>query len=800
LAYFRSGKNGGYEKIIEDSENAWQALLAIWEKEIKDNFENLKKQQDEFKKRKEKTFNKKKDGRFIKDFCDAYLSIERMTKYHRVKDNIPKNTEFYSVLDIYEQESELNKYYNAFRNYISQKPYSEEKIKLNFETPNLLGGWSDGQEKNKGAVILKSEKRGKTEYYLGILKNRGLFRTDKENSIYQKKSQFSRLILQILKFQTLAGKGFLSKFGKRFSEFSEMEAVEKLQLFIQENYLDKHPKLEKVANKKYSSKKEFTKEVSEVLQDCYYMSFKGIDEKTVMQAVENKELFLFKIYNKDFSSFKKNNSKENIHTKYWKDLFSEENLKNPLLALNANGKIFFRKDQSNKLSQRNNLTYIDKKTGETKKVLEHRRYGKETILFHVPIKINFKSPRNLKFNHKVNTEYFQKNKTKIIGIDRGEKHLIYISVIDQEGNIIEQKSFNILEVAGKKVNFHQKLKERADKMMEGRKNWEEIGTIKNFKEGYLSHVVHEIYKLILKHNAIVVMEDLNTQFKIKRTAQVEYSLYKKFELALAKKLNHFVLKDKRTEEVGGSLNALQLTPKIEAGNISIFEKSKQWGILYYVRPNYTSVTDPVTGWRKHKYISNNASADKIKKFFADEQIQIDFNTQKDYFTFSYSYNGKVQKLCTHQDLERFRYFPKEKKVKQINLHQEFDKLLGNFKQEQNISLVLQESNNFSWKKLAFLWNLLNQIRNTDKSKEGNENDFLQSPVWCEEIQDFFDSRKITGYKKVYNRILPENGDANGAYNTARKGLILLNRLLNDQNCKELLVKDNDWDNFVQKNE
>jgi len=49
--------------------------------------------------------------------------------------------------------------------------------------------------------------------------------------------------------------------------------------------------------------------------------------------------------------------------------------------------------------------------------------------------------------------------------------------------------------------------------------------------------------------------------------------------------------------------------------------------------------------------------------------------------------------------------------------------------------------------LVFLWNLLNQIRNTDREKEEDKNDFLQSPVWSEEIQDFFDSRKADDYKK-----------------------------------------------------
>ena len=48
---------------------------------------------------------------------------------------------------------------------------------------------------------------------------------------------------------------------------------------------------------------------------------------------------------------------------------------------------------------------------------------------------------------------------------------------------------------------------------EARKSWKEIGKIKEIKEGYLSQVIHEISKLVLKYNAIIVMEDLNYGFK-----------------------------------------------------------------------------------------------------------------------------------------------------------------------------------------------------------------------------------------------------------------------------------------------
>ena len=86
------------------------------------------------------------------------------------------------------------------------------------------------------------------------------------------------------------------------------------------------------------------------------------------------------------------------------------------------------------------------------------------------------------------------------------------------------------------VNYHEKLVHKEGSRDAARKNWQTIGNIKELKEGYLSAVVHEIASLMVKHNAIVVMEDLNFGFKRGRFA-VERQIYQKFENMLIEKLN-----------------------------------------------------------------------------------------------------------------------------------------------------------------------------------------------------------------------------------------------------------------------
>ncbi len=148
----------------------------------------------------------------------------------------------------------------------------------------------------------------------------------------------------------------------------------------------------------------------------------------------------------------------------------------------------------------------------------------------------------------------KKEDIHIIGIDRGERNLLYISVIDVHGNIREQRSFNIVNG----YDYQQKLKDREKSRDAARKNWEEIEKIKELKEGYLSMVIHYIARLVVKYNAVVAMEDLNYGFKTGRF-KVERQVYQKFETMLIEKLHYLVFKDREVCEEGGVLRGYQLT-------------------------------------------------------------------------------------------------------------------------------------------------------------------------------------------------------------------------------------------------
>lgn len=50
------------------------------------------------------------------------------------------------------------------------------------------------------------------------------------------------------------------------------------------------------------------------------------------------------------------------------------------------------------------------------------------------------------------------------------------------------------------------------KKKRSKKSWKTIGNIKELKEGYISQVVHKICQLVVKYDAVIAMEDLNSGF------------------------------------------------------------------------------------------------------------------------------------------------------------------------------------------------------------------------------------------------------------------------------------------------
>lgn len=556
----------------------------------------------------------------------------------------------------------------------------------------------------------------------------------------------------------------------------------------------------------YSSLVEF---FAEVPSQGYKIAFRKVSVAYINQLVESGKLYLFQIWNKDFSKFSKGTP--NMHTLYWKQLFDERNLADVVYKLNGQAEVFYRK-RSLKLEEttvHQAHQPIPNKNKQNEKrqsqfnydIVKNRRFTVDKFQFHVPITLNFKATGRGNINDKV-LEIIRNNGIKhVIGIDRGERHLLYLSLIDLKGNIIKQMTLNdiVNEYRGHTyaTNYKDLLAEREDNRTEARRNWKKIDNIKEIKQGYLAQVVHIISKMMVEYKAIVILEDLNMGF-MRGRQKIERSVYEQFEKSLIEKLNYYVDKQKDEEEVGGLLHAFQLTSKFK----SFKELGKQSGCLFYVPAWNTSKIDPVTGF-VNLFDTKYVNVEKARAFFSNFDA-IRYNAEKDWFEFAFNYSNFTDKakdtrekwtLCTHGT--SIRTFRNPSKLNQwdseeVVLTDEFKKVFekagidicGNLK---NAICALKEKAHLE--KLMQLMKLLLQMRN---SKPNTEVDYMISPV-ADEQRNFYDSR-------CGNSALPDNADANGAYNIARKGLWVIKQIRETPAGKrpKLAIKNKEWLKFAQQ--
>jgi CRISPR-associated protein Cpf1 len=252
--------------------------------------------------------------------------------------------------------------------------------------------------------------------------------------------------------------------------------------------------------------------------------------------------------------------------------------------------------------------------------------------------MNFKADDIPNINERVNKFLKKNSNINIIGIDRGERHLLYYTLINRKGKILEQDTLNVIANEKQKVDYHNLLDKKEGDRATARQEWGVIETIKELKEGYLSQVIHKLTNLMIAKNAVIVMEDLNFGFKRGRH-KVEKQIYQKFKKMLIDKLSYRVSKNINANDIGGLLNAFQLANKFES-----FQKmGKQSGFIFYVPAWNTSKIDPATGFvdfLKPRY-DNLAQA---KEFF-NKFKSIRFNSKENYFEFAFDYESFTEKAA-----------------------------------------------------------------------------------------------------------------------------------------------------------
>ena len=803
-AFDRDGKQTG--KLLTQIEMAYKAA-----KEVLDGkYDNINQSEEATK--------------YIKDLLDAFKSLQHYIKpllgsgEEAEKDNVFSS----QLLNVWEALDVVTPLYNKVRNWLTRKPYSTKKIKLNFENAQVLGGWDMNKEADYATVLLRKN----NQYYLAIMDKKHNHAFDIE-TLPSDGACFEKIDYKLLPgANKMLPKVFFSK--SRINEFApstdiqiayRQETHKKGKNF---NLADCHRLIDffKQSIAKHEDWSKFPFHFSdtstyedisgfyrEVEQQGYTIGFRKISESYIYRLVDEGKLYLFQIWNKDFSDYSKGTP--NMHTLYWKALFDKANLADVVYKLNGQAEVFYRKRslQKENTTVHKALQPIKNKNTQNEKststfdydIVKDRRYTVDKFHFHVPITINFKSSGRPNINEHVLDIIRHHGIEHVIGIDRGERHLLYLSLIDLKGRIIKQMTLNeIKQQTGGNygTNYKELLAAREGDRAEARRNWKKIENIKDLKAGYLSQVVHVIAQMMVEYNAIVVLEDLNMGF-MRGRQKIERSVYEQFEHMLIDKLNFYVDKKKEACAPGGLLHGLQLANKFESFN----KLGKQSGCLFYVPAWNTSKIDPVTGF-VNMLDARYESVESSRRFFSRFDV-IRYNEEKNWFEFTFDYNNFHAKLdgtktqwtlCTYGS--RIKTFRNPAKLNQwdneeVVLTDEFKKVFanaginihGNLK-EAICSLAKREH----LEPLMHLMKLLLQLRN---SKTNSEVDYMLSPV--AENGVFYDSRSCNGN-------LPIDADANGAYNIARKGLWVLRQIQDSKpgDKLNLALSNKEWLRFVQE--
>ena len=805
----------------------------------------------------------------IKALLDAIKSLQHFVKPLLGKgDESDKDERFYGELaSLWAELETVTPLYNMIRNYMTRKPYSQKKIKLNFENPQLLDGWDANKEKDYATIIL----RRNGLYYLAIMgkdsKNllgkampsdgecyekmvykqfdiskqlpkcttelkhvrKALVEDAKRSCLlsdfnnWNKPLNVTRKLWELNNFvwdkkkedwalrkkdNETRPKKFHKKYLELTSDKKGYNQAKNDWIKFTKEFLSSYKKVEAYDihyKKRYNSVDELYKQLN---GDLYAISFTYVSVSFIEQLVSEGKMYLFQIYNKDFSEYSKGTP--NMHTLYWKALFDERNLADVVYKLNGQAEMFYRKKsiENTHPTHPANHPILNKNKDNKKKeslfeydLIKDRRYTVDKFMFHVPITMNFKSSGSENINQDVKAYLRHADDMHIIGIDRGERHLLYLVVVDLQGNIKEQYSLNeiVNEYNGNTyhTNYHDLLDVREDERLKARQSWQTIENIKELKEGYLSQVIHKITQLMVKYHAIVVLEDLNMGF-MRGRQKVEKQVYQKFEKMLIEKLNYLVDKKADASVSGGLLNAYQLTSKFDS-----FQKlGKQSGFLFYIPAWNTSKIDPVTGF-VNLLDTRYQNVEKAKSFFSKFDA-IRYNKDKEWFEFNLDYDkfGKKAEgtrtkwtLCTRgMRIDIFRNKEKNSQWdnQEVDLTAEMKSLLEHYYIDIHGNLkdaISAQTDKAFFTGLLHILKLTLQMRN---SITGTEIDYLVSPV-ADENGIFYDSRSCGDE-------LPENADANGAYNIARKGLLMIEQIKDAKDLDNLKfdISNKAWLNFAQQ--
>lgn len=725
------------------------------------------------------------------------LRNDECKEKYEIKKNLDKAIEFIRLLRLFDTENEnfsfdakqeiektleiyndINLLYNMAKNYITQKGNNKIKKALSFSTSGFAGGWSESVENTKRVFLMKDDLGSK---YLGIYNLIGckangksvssVSRTIKESLTEEKteKQCYRKMVCSVtsdvkksiprLFVNSQLPEPELTRFKKK-----EYNDDEKFLAFIIDFIKEKIEKHEtwKSYNFKYKEHYESYDEFCDDLQkQGYILKWKYIEKSIIDELVDNGCIYLFKISSK----YDRYNFKKSIHEKYFDALFSDENENGKLIKLLGNAEVFYREPQiknpyiHKKGSLLVNKHYDNGKTigseyseiakniqGTTvdgivtkicdRDIIKDERYTREQFSIHIPVKIG-----NISSKEKVDSLAIEKLKkpNNTVVITRSNNHFLYAVVFDDGMNVLEKRSLNVV----KGVNYKEKLEIAEDLKKKDALSWKEIKSTSGLMDGYISYAIREVADLVLKYDAMVVLEKATANggsFNLLSTRT-----YEKFKNALINKLQFLNDVSKKDTEPGGVLNPYNLT---HVDKDKDFEKELN-GIVLQIPAFYMAMKDINSEFvlLKSPYAKNQSQRKNLVNKFKN----FNFNNEKNVFELEYDskkFNSKYKNtfIC---DSFGERIIRQNGETERVNLTDHIKQnLMENgldFRTGENLYSIYDEQNKSHINAIYESLKLILQMYNFDSNEA-----YYVSPVSHTIITDS-DCREIVQSINLYKK-------------------------------------------------
>lgn len=600
----------------------------------------------------------------MKKELDTALKVLDFLKLYDTDNEMFDSDTKISIEELIDKLSPGIRLYNILRNYITAKPSPKKKLSLMFDTSSFGSGWSESVENSKRVTLLKDDEGNK---YFAIYNINGCRANniplssvvdkvkaslmDESNGECYQKLVYSSVPSALKDIPRIfinkcGDEEFIKKFKTKVYKSDETFKDELISMIKKK--INEHPTWSKYNfdyKESYTTYEEFCEDID---KQGYYAKWKYINKNIIDEFVENGCMYLFKIYNKDYSKHKKSDKKK-IHTRYLDYLFSDENVHTKLVKLLGGAEFFYREPQIDKpyihkkgsvlLNKKykngqpigNNYSELLKRvqTEEVENVctkvapydiIKDRRYTMEQFELHFPISVGIVSNDN--FEELAKEKINAKGNTVVVG--RSRHDLLYVSVYDENNNIIFSKSLNII----KGTDYASKLAFIEEQKKENVRNWKTIGSNEGLLQGYISAAIREVTDLIIRYDAIVVIETGDKSAKGRQL--LPNRSYAHFKEALMRKLEFLVVPGRKDDEPGGLLHPYHLTDidrKRSSRSIN-----KEWnGIVLQVPSFYAGYTDPESNVCDLTFAKNH----KEKVQVLESVKNITYNKDEDVFEFDY---------------------------------------------------------------------------------------------------------------------------------------------------------------------